>query len=181
MKPLVIITGRHSEEGLRRFSSLPDCRVVTAERIDDLQPEDLAEAEFFAGWVSPELVQKMPKLRFVQLFSAGADSYGWLPERITLANAYGAYGDSIAEHMLTTTLMAMKRMPEYLHMQDRKGWELLKDIIRFEGSKVLSVGMGAIGTAYARKAAALGAVCYGVRRTVHDKPEFVWYMTLRKA
>ena len=173
MKPLVIVTGRHSGRSLRLFSSLPDCRVVTAERPEDLRPEDLAEAELFAGWVSPELVQKMPRLRFVQLFSAGADRFGWLPERITLANAYGAYGDSIAEHMLATTLMAMKRIPEYLHMQDRKGWELLTDIIRFEGSKILSVGMGAIGTAYARKAAAIGAVCYGVRRTVHDRPEFI--------
>ncbi len=173
MKPLVIVTGRHSEESLRRFSSLPGCRVVTAERPGDLRDGDLADVEFFVGWISRELVQKMPKLRFVQLLSAGADSYGWLPERIILANAYGAYGDSIAEHMLTTTLMAMKRMPEYLHMQDRKGWELLTDIVRFEGSKVLSVGMGAIGTAYARKAAAIGAVCCGVRRTVHDRPAFI--------
>ena len=173
MKPLVIVTGRHSEESVRRFSSLPDCRVVMAERPEDLRPEELAEAEFFAGWVTPELVGKMPRLRFVQLFSAGADGFGWLPERITLANAYGAYGDSIAEHMLTTTLMAMKRMPEYLHMQDRKGRELLGDIVRFEGSNILSVGMGAIGTAYTRKAAALGAVCRGVRRTVHDRPAFI--------
>ena len=173
MKPLVIVTGRHSAESLQRFRSLPDCRVVTAERSEDLRPEDLADAELFAGSVTPELVGEMPKLRFVQLFSAGADSYGWLPEHIVLANAYGAYGDSIAEHMLATTLLAMKRIPEYLHMQERKGWELLTDIVRFEGSKILSVGMGAIGTAYARKAAALGAVCFGVRRTVHDQPEFV--------
>lgn len=173
MKPLVIVTGHHSEESLRRFRSLPDCRVVTAERSEDLWPEDLADAECYVGWVSQALVQKMPRLRFVQLLSAGADSFGWLPQRITLANAYGAYGDSIAEHMLTTTLMAMKRIPEYLHMQDRKEWELLTDIVRFEGSKILSVGMGSIGTAYARKAAALGAVCYGVRRTVHDQPEFI--------
>ena len=173
MKPLVIVTGRHSEESIRCFNSLPDCRVVMSERAEDLRPEDLADAECFVGWVSPELVKKMPRLRFVQLFSAGADRFGWLPEKITLANAYGAYGDSIAEHMLTTTLMAMKRIPEYLHMQDRKGWELLTDIVRFEGSKVLSVGMGAIGTAYTRKAAAIGAICYGVRRTVHDRPEFV--------
>ncbi len=53
----------------------------------------------------------------------------------------------MAEHMLTTTLMAMKRMPEYLHMQDRKDWKLLTDITHFVGSKVLSVGMGGIGTA----------------------------------
>lgn len=115
----------------------------------------------------------MPKLRFVQLYSAGASNYGWLDDSTILANAYGAYGDSIAEHMLTVTLMAMKRMPEYLEMQKEKGWNLLHDISRFEGSKILSVGMGAIGTAYLKKAEALGAECYGVRRTLHDQPDFV--------
>jgi phosphoglycerate dehydrogenase-like enzyme len=69
--------------------------------------------------------------------------------------------------------MAMKRMPEYLKMQERQGWELLTDVVRFEGCRVLSVGMGAIGTSYLRKAHALGGVCFGVRRTVHDKPDFV--------
>jgi phosphoglycerate dehydrogenase-like enzyme len=75
--------------------------------------------------------------------------------------------------MLTTTLMAVKRMPEYLDNQHLQKWELLNDIYMFEGLKVLSVGMGAIGTSYARKANALGATCYGVRRTIHDKPDFV--------
>ena len=109
----------------------------------------------------------------VQTFSAGANGYSWLPETVMLANAYGAYGDSIAEHILTTTLMAMKRMPEYFEMQKEQGWILLNNIDRFEGSKILSVGMGAIGTAFLRKAAALGAICYGVRRTIHDQPDFV--------
>ena len=169
----VIVTGKHSEETRRRFAELPGCVVSFAEDAGDLGPEELAEAEILVGGVRPELLPRMPRLRFVQLFSAGANNYAWLPDSITLANAYGAYGDSIAEHMLTTTLMAMKRMPEYLRMQERQGWELLTDICRFEGSRVLSVGMGAIGTSYLRKASALGAVCYGVRRTLHDQPEFV--------
>lgn len=169
----VIVVGRHTEEGIQRFRGLPTSDVVLVEKAEDLSPQDLADAELFVGAMTPELLAQMPRLRFVQLYSAGANSQTWLPERVVLANAYGAYGDSIAEHMLTTTLMAMKRMPEYLHMQGRQGWDLLRDIQRFEGSKVLSVGMGAIGTAYLRKAAALGATCYGVRRTVHDRPDFV--------
>ena len=173
MIPKVIITGKHTEESIRKFRELPDCQVVFVKRLEEIQPEDCADAQMLVGSASPEIVKKMPNLRFVQLFSAGANGFGWLPEQVVLANAYGAYGDSIAEHMLTTTLMAMKRMPEYLEMQKQKGWELLKDIDRFEGSKVLSVGMGAIGTSYLRKAHALGATCYGVRRTVHDKPDFV--------
>ena len=173
MIPKVIITGKHTEESIRKFRELPDCQVVFVERLEEIRLEDCADAQMLVGGASPEIVKKMPNLRFVQLFSAGANGFGWLPEQVVLANAYGAYGDSIAEHMLTTTLMAMKRMPEYLEMQKQKGWELLKDIDRFEGSKVLSVGMGAIGTSYLRKAHALGATCYGVRRTVHDKPDFV--------
>ena len=173
MLTTVIVTGSHTPETVRRLRELSGCRLVMAEKPGDIAPEDLAEAEIIAGHISPELLSKMPRLRFVQLFSAGANGYSWLPEKITLANAYGAYGDSIAEHMLTTTLMAMKRMPEYLEMQGRQGWDLLKDIIRIEGSRILSVGMGAIGTSYLRKVSALGAVCFGVRRTLHDKPDFV--------
>lgn len=169
----VLVVGAHSEEGLRRFRALPDCSLTIAEDFRDIPPEELQEAEIFVGLPNPEQVRQMPRLRFIQLYSAGANNYSWLPKEITLANAYGAYGGSIAEHMLTTTLMAMKRMPEYLRMQDRQEWALLDSIDRFEGSKVLSVGMGAIGASYLQKAAALGAECYGVRRTLHDRPDFV--------
>ena len=169
----VLVVGAHSEESLRRFRALPHCSLVIAEDGRNISPEILRETEIFVGLPNPELVRQMPRLRFVQLYSAGANGYSWLPKEVTLANAYGAYGESIAEHMLTTTLMAMKRMPEYLHMQDRQEWTLLDDIVRFSGSKVLSVGMGAIGTAYLRKASALGAECWGVRRTLHDRPDFL--------
>jgi len=169
----VLILGTHTEKSLRRFRELPDCSLVVAERAQDVRPEDLRDAEIFVGTPSPELIQQMPRLRFVQLYSAGADGYSWLPKEITLANAYGAYGESIAEHMLTTTLMAMKRIPEYLRMQERQEWALLDNIDRFADSRVLSVGMGAIGTAYLRKASALGAICFGVRRTAHKRPDFI--------
>ena len=173
MKTKIIVTGNHTLENIERFKNLPEAQVVFVKTLDDISPEDYADTEILAGGVNRLLAEKMPNLKFVQLFSAGANGYAWLPEHIVLANAYGAYGDSIAEHLLTTTLMAMKRMPEYLKMQDRQGWELLSDIVRFEGSRILSVGMGAIGTAYLKKSHALGATCYGVRRTVHDKPDFV--------
>ena len=153
MNPTILITGRHSEHTLQRLQALPGCRLIFAQTPNDLDPAVLADVEIFVGFIRPEMAQKMPLLRFVQLFSAGANGYGWLPKEVILANAYGAYGDSIAEHMLTTTLMAMKRMPEYQEMQKRQGWELLDDIVRMEGSNVLSVGMGAIGTSYLRKVA----------------------------
>ena len=169
----ILVVGDHSEEGVRRFRALPNCNLTIAEDSKRISPEDLRETEIFVGFPTPELVRQMPRLRFIQLYSAGADNYAWLPKEIVLANAYGAYGESIAEHMLTTALMAMKRMPDYLRMQDRQDWSRLQDIDRFAGSRVLSVGMGAIGAAFLKRAAALGAECYGVRRTLHDRPDFV--------
>lgn len=169
----IIVTTTHSDETIQKFRSLPDAEVIFAPKPEDIKPDDLADAEIFVGSLKPDMAAGMPKLRYVQLYSAGANNYMWLPDHIILANAYGAYGDVIAEHMLTTTLMALKRMPEYLDMQHDQDWTLLKDIGRIGNAKVLSVGMGAIGTAYLRMTNALGAECYGVRRTVHDQPEFV--------
>ena len=170
-KVQIIVTQKHTEEARQRFESLPGARILFRDTLKDVLPEDCPDTEIMVGGVTPELLEKMPRLRFVQLFSAGANTYPWLPEQIMLSNAYGAYGDSIAEHMLTVTLMAMKRMPEYMQMQEKQEWGLLKDIDRFEGSKILSVGMGAVGGSYLRMAAALGALCYGVRRTVHECPD----------
>ena len=177
MSTKIIVVGEHTPETIKRFRDFPDTCVLFAPRLKDISPEDCEDAQILVGGVSRTLVENMPKLKFVQLFSAGADRYSWLPERIVLANAYGAYGDAIAEHLLTATLMAMKRMPEYVGMQDRQEWDLLQDIVRFEGSRILSVGMGAIGSSYLKKAHALGAVCYGVRRTAHDKPDYVEELT----
>lgn len=176
----VIIAGSHSPQLVSKYLGGHEEEVIIAGKPEELADEILAEAEIFAGPLTPALYEKMPSLRFAQLYSAGAGSYGWLPDHVILANAYGAYGDSIAEHMLTVTLMAMKRMPEYLDMQKEEGWDLLHDIGRFEGSKVLSVGMGAIGTAFAKRAYALGARCWGVRRTVHDKPDFIEELVTEK-
>ncbi|MCR5794804.1 MAG: D-2-hydroxyacid dehydrogenase [Solobacterium sp.] len=173
MRVKIIVLGKHSEKSRKRFQALPGAEVIFRQKSTDITAEDLQDAQMFAGPITRELAEQMPELRFVQLNSAGANSYTWLPDHVVLANAYGAYGDAIAEHMLTTTLMAMKRMPEYQDLQREQDWKLLDDIVRFEGSRILSVGMGAIGTSYLQKAAVLGAECYGVRRTVHDRPDFV--------
>ncbi|MBR0087970.1 MAG: D-2-hydroxyacid dehydrogenase [Lachnospiraceae bacterium] len=177
MSKKVIVTGYHTQDSITRFGALEGYDIYFCENIRDvadlIPDEVLEEAEFLVGGVNPELLEKMPNLKYVQLFSAGANNFGWLPEHIVLMNAYGAYGDAIAEHMLTTTLMAMKRMPEYLEGQKNQAWELLHDIDRLEGANVLSVGMGAIGTAYLKRVTALGAFGYGVRRTIHDVPDFV--------
>ncbi len=76
------------------------------------RPEDevrgaMRQADVLIGWhLSQELPagtwQDVPRLRFVQLLSAGADSvhFAAIPERLTLASNVGAYAKPMAEYVM---------------------------------------------------------------------------------
>lgn len=85
---------------------------------------------------------------------------------VIVTNSAGGYGVTIAEHMICVTLMMMRRMPEYMAQTARHGWGLVGEIDSIMRSTITIVGMGDIGTNFARRAKALGAACIrGVRRT----------------
>ena len=70
----------------------------------------LKEADVIIGNIAPQKVKTLTKLRFLQLNSAGANTYcepGILPDGVALTNATGAYGIAISEHILATVLFLM--------------------------------------------------------------------------
>ena len=77
---------------MRSRFNLPDAQVVFAPSMDEIDPADYADTQILVGDVNRRLAENMPNMKFVQLFSAGANGYAWLPQHIVLANAYGAYG-----------------------------------------------------------------------------------------
>ena len=135
--------------------------------------DDIRDAEIILGNLPENLVNQCENLKWLQLDSAGANLYKGLNESVILTNASGAYGTAISEHMLACVLMVMKKLPEYMEIQKEHGFKNLGSVNTVTTSKVLSVGMGDIGTNFARKMNALGAEVYGVRRSIHDKPDFV--------
>ncbi len=143
---------------------------------DRLTPEDVKEAEVILGNVSPSLLKDAEKLKWLQLDSAGAGSYSNLP-KVTVTNASGAYGEAISEHMLGVTLAIMKNLYRYQAQSQSHSWNNLGSVRTLSTSKVLSVGMGNIGSSYARKMAMLGAEVYGIRRTMHEKPDYLKELT----
>ena len=169
----VIVVNDLKEQTIEMFRGLTDYDFTFVREKKDLTDEMLKDCEVFVGSVNPDIVSKAPKLKWIQLFSAGAAGYQWLPEDVMVTNAYGAYGEIIAEYILTAALMIMKKMPDYLENQKKCAWDLLNGIQRVSASTFLSVGMGQIGTAFLKKASALGGTCYGVRRSIHDKPDFI--------
>lgn len=69
--------------------------------------------------------------------------------------------------------MVMKNLARYIEVQRNHDFTNLGGVNTVSISKVLSVGMGDIGSNFAQKMHALGAEVYGVRRSVHDTPDYV--------
>ena len=135
--------------------------------------EKLKEAEVILGNIRPEWVNQLPKLRWLQLNSAGADAYckpGVTPEDVQLTNATGAYGQALSEHMLALTLAMMKKLYRYYDNQKQGLWHDEGTVTSLKNAVVLVIGFGDIGKAYARLVKAMGAYVIGVRRRHGEKP-----------
>jgi phosphoglycerate dehydrogenase-like enzyme len=120
------------------------------------------------GNLPDELFAALPRLRLVQLMSAGAEKFvGRLPEGVVLCNARGAHTPSTAEWAVTATLAALRGIPEFVRAQDAGRWSpsTQRSLV---GARVLIVGAGDIGQAIGRMMAGFDVELTYVARTARD-------------
>ena len=132
-------------------------------------------ANIIIGNVPPKLIKGSQNLKWLQLNSAGTDGYldeGILPKGAMLTNATGAYGLAISEYMIATLLLMMKKLDRYLLNQSMCQWKDEGTISSIYGARILVVGMGDIGSEFAKKVHAMGASVVGVTRTQKECPSF---------
>lgn len=142
---------------------------------DTATVEDALWADAVLGNLPVPLIRQNDHLEWFQSNAAGPNNYlepGVLPEECIVTNATGAYGLAISECMLAMWLSLLKELPTYRDNQREHRWAPTGHSVgSIAGSRVLCVGMGDIGSNFARRAYALGAEVVGVRRTVHpDTP-----------
>ncbi|MDR0562657.1 MAG: D-2-hydroxyacid dehydrogenase [Spirochaetaceae bacterium] len=140
-----------------------------------IDPQTAADTVIIFGNPPADFLKGCPKLRWVQLQSAGANGFigGELRNGVLLTCATGGYGHAVSEHITALTLALCKKLHLYRDEQNRKRWRPRGEVKSIQGSTVLVLGMGDIGTEYARRMKGLGAYIIGVRRTEHPKPEYV--------
>ncbi|HEY6424005.1 MAG TPA: 2-hydroxyacid dehydrogenase [Pseudonocardiaceae bacterium] len=114
-----------------------------------LSSEDLGSAEVLVppvlGDGSPELVAALPRLRLVQLLTAGYETWdGLVPEGVALSTGRGAHGGSTAEWVLATLLALQRDLPGFVRAQDRGEWDFHRTGTLL-GARVLVVGAGDVG------------------------------------
>jgi phosphoglycerate dehydrogenase-like enzyme len=141
----------------------------------------------FMSEVGPEQLAAAPHLEWIHSPAAGVGSMlfpAMIESRVLMSNSRGISADTIAEHVLAVTLVIFRKLPLALRSQAGRTWAqdaMLADppLRTIAGSRVLIVGLGAIGTATARRMTALGARVTGIRRhaplddTRNAKPEYV--------
>lgn len=139
------------------------------------QPNDLDGVQVLLGNLPPAMLKNAQDLKFVQLNSAGSDEYakGVLPEGVLLANATGGYGLAISEYIMAVLMSLNNKLFLYRDNQCKSLWKNEGEVRSIWNSTVLIVGLGDIGSEFAKRAKDLGATVLAVRRTEGVKPDYV--------
>lgn len=144
---------------------------------DEITEEHLHNAEIILGHLKDqEQLKKCGKLKWLQLSSAGTEGYcepGLLPKDAVLTNATGAYGLAIAEHMIGCLFELRKKLHLYYKNQLSHTWKSEGFARAIEGSTVVILGLGDIGSTFGKKMKALGCRVIGVKRRCGEKPQWL--------
>jgi phosphoglycerate dehydrogenase-like enzyme len=103
-----------------------------------------------------QLLAKLPRLRLIQLMSAGAENIiPFVPPGVTLCNAQGAHDPAVAEWITAVILAQVRQLPRFLAAQQAGTWAPARSE-SLAGQTVLIVGYGSIGEATERTLAPFG-------------------------
>lgn len=132
----------------------------------------------FGARLTPAHLAAAPRLRWVHSHAAGVGAM-LFPEMVAapvvMTNSSGVASVPIAEHVIALTLMMRRRFPLACRRQREHVWAQNEYFHEgaprtLSGARVLIVGLGSIGAAAAKLAAAFGAEVIGIRRHAGQPP-----------
>ncbi len=165
----VLCTLRFTQEQLDKLRAVSPRLVVEqktchdAEEVQEVLDEDTEV--LYAFPVPDDLLSKAPRLRWLQLHSAGADHLLGQPvmkSDVTITTISGIHATPIAEYAFASMLAWSRRVPKMLYYQNQREWPKGRWGIfvsqELRGATLGIVGYGSIG----REVGRLGK-CFGMR------------------
>ncbi len=142
-------------------------------------PQKNFDADIIYGF-APLIVKTSKNLKWLCVPWAGVDSImgpGYFAnEDCLLTNSAGAYGVSIAEHMIATSLVMMRRLDQFIIETKNGQWLSPRPQKSLKDCRITVLGTGDIGTTFASRArafepASLVGVCRSGKSSapVYDK------------
>ena len=142
-------------------------------------PQSNFDADIIYGF-APSIVKSSMKLKWLCVPWAGVDSIMapdyFANQDCLLTNSAGAYGVSIAEHMIAVSLVMMRRLDQFMAETKNGQWLSPRPQKSLKDCRITVLGTGDIGTTFAIRArafepAAIVGVCRSGKSsvTVYDK------------
>ncbi|MBQ9007853.1 MAG: D-2-hydroxyacid dehydrogenase [Clostridia bacterium] len=148
-KIVVLMPGleKDLECSIREMADRLGFEAVICQTEEDAQ-RAVAEAEILLSNVA-SLCAQAPKLRWMCSSNAGVEPYlrpgAFASQDVMLTNSSGAYGVTIAEHIIMVTLEMMRREAEYRGIVAGHGFRRDLAIRSLYGARVTMLGTGDIG------------------------------------
>jgi phosphoglycerate dehydrogenase-like enzyme len=175
----VVVAPYVEEHGVRAARSRAPAEELAARApvLTEIQHDAFGRAEVLLALDLPVgLGTFTPALRWVQAIGAGTDHFrgAALGSDVVVTNAAGVAAEPIAEFVIGQLLAVWKRFDELADQQRRHVWEPAYGR-QVSGLTLGVVGLGAIGTAVAERARALGMRVLAVRQRpgMRDGPPVV--------
>ena len=146
-----------------------------SEKIGSIDAKTAENTTVIFGSPGADFVKLCPRLKWLQLQSAGANGYvdGELPETVLLSCASGCYGHTVSEHMIGFSFELLRKYHLYRDEQSAGRWQSRGTVKSIKGAVILVVGLGDIGSRYARSMKALGSYIIGVDRVSCAKADYL--------
>ena len=152
--------------------------VHVARREDTL--ELIADADVYVGWLNRDVYLAAKKLKWIQSPSSGINYYLAIPELVAsdviLCSARGTHGPCLAESVFGMIFAFTRGIRELVLAQPRHEWrarEVRGKLLELSDSTMGIVGLGAVGRAVAKRAAAFGMRIIAVDLFPGKKPDHV--------
>jgi D-2-hydroxyacid dehydrogenase (NADP+) len=159
-----------------RIKLVDASKVVAAEKKGDKASQKkldsiLAEAEVVFGfWLPENIINRIPKAKWVQVMSAGVDKFlddQWRRSPVMLTSVSGIHATAISEFVLGLILIFVKRSLHSVDLQRERKWERFAPGI-LHSKTVGIIGLGHIGREVARLAKAFGMKVIATRRSTRQ-------------
>jgi phosphoglycerate dehydrogenase-like enzyme len=147
--------------------------VETLPRKQKPSADQLARTEAMMAYIAyPGVLPAMPKLRWVQVMTAGVDNWLALPDlppALTLTCARGTHTESMPENIIGALFYVAKPYAAAVENQKSRKW--VHTVAQPLTGKTLGIlGLGVIGQQVARIASTLGMRVIGTRRRPQPVP-----------
>ena len=170
-------------ESLRQ--AMPDIEFVVVRSTTEALGQ-VADVDAIVGFCSEELVAAVRDLVWVQIYWAGAERCLAVEAiangSVVLTNMQKISSPVIAEHAIAMMLSLTRQLPSFARSMDSGEWmddaTLVSSMMPVAGKTLLVVGLGGIGTAAAKRGAALGMRVVATRNSSREGPDFVDYVGL---